>query len=240
MGRGDNKMKKLLLGVLFLALSTIFPNPTEAGVNISIGISLPPLIAFQAPPEVIVIPDTNYVYAVPDINVDLYFWNGWWWRLWNGRWYRSQYYDRGWGYYNNVPSFYYDVNPHWRSYYKKRSWYGHRWNYQRIPTRQLQQNWQHWENNRNWERENSWGVQNYQPRPHNQKQQLRIQRQRQYQQRPDVRRYQQQRKPQVQQHQRRQQPQQPKPQRQYQQNRGKSGKQQSPGKPHGRGAKDGR
>jgi len=177
MNKGDNKMKKLLLGTLFLAIIGIVPNPSIAGVNISIGISLPPVIAFQAPPDVIVIPDTNYVYAVPDIDVDLYFWNGWWWRLWNGRWYQSQYYDRGWGYYNNVPSFYYDVNPRWRNYYRNRNWYGHRWDYQRIPNRQLQQNWEQWDNNRNWERENSWGVQNYQPRPPQQRQQLRIQRQ---------------------------------------------------------------
>jgi len=200
-------MKKLLLGVLFLALSTLIPNPSMAGVNVNIGISLPPLIAFQAPPEVIVIPDTNYVYAVPDINVDLYFWNGWWWRLWNGRWYRSQYYDRGWGYYNRVPRFYYDVNPRWRRYYRERSWYGHRWDYQRIPHRQLQQNWEHWENNRNWERESSWGVQNYQPRPHYKRQELRHQRQKSYQQRQKNQQYRQQRQPKVQQPRRQEYPQ---------------------------------
>jgi hypothetical protein len=231
-------MKKLLLGVLFLALSTIFPNPTMAGINISIGISLPPLIAFQAPPEVIVIPDTNYVYAVPDINVDLYFWNGWWWRLWNGRWYRSEYYDRGWGYYNNVPSFYFDVNPRWRSYYRDRNWYGHRWDYQRIPNRQLQQNWQHWENNRNWERENSWGVQNYQPRPQYKRRELQRQRQKAYQQRPEVKRAQQpqrRQQPQVQRSPRQVQPQQQRQQPQYRQNKGISDQKQPQGKPDRRG-----
>jgi len=185
-------MRKLLLGAIFMALTSLVPTPSMAQVNISIGFSLPPPIVFQAPPEVIVIPDTNFVYAAPGINVDLFFWDGWWWRLWEGRWYRSQYYDRGWGYYNNVPIFYYDVDPRWRRHYRDRNWYGHRWNYQPIPYRQLQQNWRSWNTNRYWERNRTWGVQNYKPRPVQQRQELRVQRQRQYQQRPEVRRYQQQ------------------------------------------------
>ena len=186
-------MKKMLLGTLFLALASIAPNQAVAEVNISIGVSLPPLIRFQAPPDVIVIPDTDYVYAVPGIDVDMYFWNGFWWRLWEGRWYRSHYYDRGWGYYGNVPSFYFDVDPGWRTYYRDRNWYGHRWDYQRIPYRSLQQNWRSWNTNHYWERRGTWGVQNYQPRPRQQRQELRQQRQIQYQQRPEVQRFQQQR-----------------------------------------------
>ena len=101
MDKGGNKMKKLLFGTMLLALVIVVPIPTMAAVDISIGISLPPPIVFAAPPEVIVIPET-YVYVVPDIDVDIFFWGGWWWRPWEGRWYRSQYYDRGWGYYSSV------------------------------------------------------------------------------------------------------------------------------------------
>ncbi len=138
----------------------------------------------------IVMPDTNDVYVAPDIDVDLFFWNGWWWRLWEGRWYRSHYYNRGWGYYNNVPSFYFDVDPGWRGYYRDHNWYGHRWNYERIPYQRLQQNWKSWQNDRHWERQGTWGVQSYQPRPQQQRQELRQQRQQQYQQRPEVQRQQ--------------------------------------------------
>ena len=151
----------------------------------SVEANLPPPIPFAAPPEVVVIPETN-VYVVPDIDVDLFFWDGWWWRPWEGRWYRSHYYNRGWGYYNNVPSFYFDVDPGWRGYYRDRNWYGHRWNYERIPNQRLQQNWKSWQNDRHWERQGTWGVQNYQPRPQQQRQELRQQRQQQYQHRPDV------------------------------------------------------
>ncbi len=201
-------MKKVFLGTMLLALVFLVPIPTMAGVNISLGFALPPPIVYTAPPAVIVMPDTSDVYVAPDINVDLFFWNGWWWRPWEGRWYRSHYYDRGWAYYDNVPSFYFNVDPSWRGYYSAHSWNGHQWNYERIPNQRLKQNWQSWQNNRHWEKQRTWGVQSYQPRSKQQTQQLRQQRQKQYQQRPEVQRHQQQRQRQVQKPQRQQQPQQ--------------------------------
>lgn len=191
-------MKKLLFGAVLLMSATVVPLPTMAEVNINIGFTLPPPIVFQEPPAVIVLPDTNYVYVVPDISVDIFFWDGWWWRPWEGRWYRSRYYDRGWAYYDRVPRFYYDVDPGWRGYYRHHDWHGHRWNHEWIPNRQLQQHWKSWNNNRYWERHGTWGVQNYQPRPQQQRQDLRRQRQIEYQQRPEVQRHQQQRQEQQQ------------------------------------------
>jgi hypothetical protein len=185
-------MKKLLLfGTIFLALAVVVPIPTLAGVNVGVGIALPPPIAFAAPPNVVVMPDTDNVYVVPDVDADIFFYNGWWWRPWEGRWYRSRYYNRGWGYYNRVPSFYYDVDPGWRRYYRDHNWYGHRWNYQRIPYQRLHRDWKGWQNDRHWERRGTWGVQNYRPRSHQQRQELRHQRQQQYQQRPEVQQHQQ-------------------------------------------------
>jgi hypothetical protein len=193
---------KIIATVLFLSLQGCYIG-VEPGYDGQGGVGgyEPPPIVFDGPPDVIVLPDTNYVYVVPDIAVDLFFWNGWWWRPWEGVWYYSRYYDRGWGYYHRVPSFYFDVDPGWRGYYRGHNWYGHRWNYERIPHQRLQQNWQSWNNNRYWERQRTWGVQNYKPRPQPQRQELRRQRQQQYQQRPEVQR-QQQKRPQVQQPQR--------------------------------------
>ena len=215
-------MKKLLLGIILLASAMVVPAPGMAEVNIYVQIPLPPPIVFPAPPEVIVIPDTHYVYVVPDIEVDIFFWGGWWWRLWEGRWYRTHYYDRGWTYYNYVPSFYFDIDPGWRRYYRDQNWYGHRWSYDRIPHQRLQQNWKRWRDDRYWERQRTWGVQGYQPRPQQQRQELRHQRQEQYQQRPDVQQHrrqmqQLQRQPPVQRPQ--QQQQQPRVQRPQQQQR---------------------
>ena len=99
---------KLFSGTLLLALVLAVPVPSKAGVDVNISVGFPPPIVFAAPPEVVVIPET-YVYAVPDVNVDLFFYNGWWWRPWQGRWYRSRNYNSGWGYYQSVPSFYSNI-----------------------------------------------------------------------------------------------------------------------------------
>ena len=68
-------MKKLYFGTLLLALVILVPIPTMARVDVGISIGLP-LIEFAAPPAVIVLPDTDGVYVDPDLDVDLYFWNG--------------------------------------------------------------------------------------------------------------------------------------------------------------------
>jgi hypothetical protein len=222
---GGNKMKKLFFGTLLLALIMVVPIPTMARVDINVSIGLPPPIVFAAPPDVIVMPDTSDVYVVPDIDADLFFWNGWWWRPWEGRWYRSHYYNRGWSYYSNVPSFYFDVDPGWRGYYRDHNWYGHRWNYERIPHQRLQQNWKGWKNDRHWERRGTWGVQSYQPRPQQQRQELRQQRQQQYKKRPEVHKQKQQPQEKVQRQQRQPKVQKQKQQPQVKPERGKEEKQ---------------
>ena len=160
-------MKRLFLGTLLLALVIVVPIPTMAGVDVSVSITLPPPIVFAAPPELIVLPET-YVYVVPDIDVDIFFYNGWWWRSWDGRWYRSRHYNSGWVYYQRVPSFYSRIPSSWRNDYRDHRWGGHQWNYQRIPHKQLQRNWSNWEKNRHWEKQQTWGVQGLKPRTRSQ------------------------------------------------------------------------
>ena len=138
-------------------LAGVFPAVTLAAVDIRIGIALPPVIVFETPPHVVVIPDTDDVYVVPEIELELFFWNGWWWRPWEGRWYRSRYYNRGWVYYDAVPIFYFDVDPGWRGYYREHRWHGYRWDYEPIPDRQLRQNWKKWHKNRYWEHQKKTG-----------------------------------------------------------------------------------
>src|SRR5512146_1084838 len=189
--KGDNGMKKVLLGTFLIVMALAVSLPATAEVNVSIGIGLPPPVVFAAPPEVVVLPDTPDVYVVPTIDIDLYFWGGWWWRFWEGRWYRSSYYDRGWVYYGNVPRFYYDVDPGWRGYYRDHNWYGHRWNYERIPYNRLKRNWKTWHDNGRWEKRRNWDVQGYHPRPQGERDKFRRQREEQYRQRPEVQRHEQ-------------------------------------------------
>lgn len=188
-------MKKLILWA-WLGTSLLLPLSAPAEVNVSIRIPLPPPIVLPAPPEVIVMPDTD-VYVVPDLDVDLFFWNGWWWRQWDGRWYRSRHYNRGWGHFKDIPTFYFDVDPGWRGFYKKRDWYGHRWDYKRIPHRQLKNNWKKWDD-RYWEKDGSWGVRDYKRRQAHERDQLRKDRRERYRSQPDEARRLEQRQPRLQ------------------------------------------
>ncbi|MDD4091237.1 MAG: hypothetical protein PHQ63_01630 [Smithellaceae bacterium] len=159
-------MKKIFLRMIFLALVMVTPVSAMADVDVKIGINipLPPPIVFPGAPEVVVIPET-YVYAVPDIDADIFFYGGWWWRPWEGRWYRSRYYDRGWSYYNQVPSFYREVPSGWKKDYRDRRWKGYEWDQRRIPYNDAKKNWRSWKKNRYWEKNNHWGVKEMDRRP---------------------------------------------------------------------------
>ncbi|HEX2966427.1 MAG TPA: hypothetical protein VHO84_11600 [Syntrophorhabdaceae bacterium] len=156
-------MKKLIIGTIFLTIVVIAPLQSMARVDVSVNIGLPPPIAFVQPPEVIVLPNTDSVYAVPGLDIDLFFWNGWWWRPWQGHWYRSRFYDRGWAFYSGIPVFYTYVDPGWRVYYNDHNWRGSYWSYRRIPHHDLQSNWRRWHNDRYWERRHNWDVRSYTP-----------------------------------------------------------------------------
>lgn len=155
-------MKRQYLVKALLALSLLVPLPVLAGVTVTINVPLPPPLFFPMPPEVVVIPNT-YVYGVPDSEADVFFADGWWWRLWEGRWYRSRSYDSGWMFYESVPLFYVGVPSGWRSNYREHRWEGHPWNYHRIPHQEVQRNWKTWKKTNHWEKEQTWGVKGLKP-----------------------------------------------------------------------------
>lgn len=156
MYRGQNKMKKLICGTSLLALMFLFPLPMMAEMNISIGISTPPMIRFSGPPRLVMLPD-SYVYVSPDIEEEIFFYDGFWWRPWEGRWYRSHDYNSGWYHYRNVPSFYRNVPRHWRNDYRERHWQGRQWAPEPRPHYEVQRHWiknTHQKNNRSWDDRN--------------------------------------------------------------------------------------
>ena len=160
-------MKKAMIGTLFLLVAALVPLPVRAqiGVGVGINVDLPPPIAFSGPPEVVVLPESN-VYVAPDVEADIFFSQGWWWRPWEGRWYRSRQYDRGWGFYRAAPPpFYRNVSPGWRNDYREHRWRGHEWNHERIPHGEMEHNWRGWERDRHWQQHNGWGVRGMEPRP---------------------------------------------------------------------------
>jgi hypothetical protein len=144
------KLKKLylVLGTLLLVLAG-YATQTEARVNVNIGVNLP-AYRFEAPPEVVVIPGT-YVYMVPDIDVDVLFFQGYWWRPYEGHWYRSRNYKGSWSYVApaRIP----------RGLRELPQDYRHRLSpaYDRVPHRDLQKNWRKWEKEKYWDRRGEQG-----------------------------------------------------------------------------------
>ena len=165
-------LRQLILAGITVLGPSLITTAAGAQVDIHIGVQipLPPPLVFAAPPQVVVLPQT-YVYAVPSINEDVYFYDGYWWRPWQGHWYRSHYYDRGWGSYPHVPYFYRQVPHDWRHEYESRQWRGQAWNYELMPHEKVQKDWNKWKKEKYWETHETWGVQGLKPEkpPHEEK-----------------------------------------------------------------------
>ena len=126
-------MKTSAKKYIFFAVFFVFSVTAYAEININIGVSIPGVtVTEQSEPSVIILPDTPDVYAVPDADVDIYFWNGFWWKITNGKWYKSQKYNSNWVIIGGAPSFYHSVNPHWRKNYSRGEWNGRPWKPEKV------------------------------------------------------------------------------------------------------------
>ncbi len=144
-------MKKInsavLLAWIMILGFAIYPSSSQARVDIHVGVSLPPLV-ISAEPEVAVIPGT-YVYFVPDVEADLFFYDGYWYRPDEGNWYRSVDYNGPWVsiVYTEVP---YSVI-HLPSDFRTEVVYA-----PRIHYGELKGNWRAWERDKHWDKV-GWG-----------------------------------------------------------------------------------
>ena len=148
-------MKKFGVTLAIVMTFFIVPCLAQAQIDIRISIPLPPPILFSAPPELVVLPETE-VYVAPDYDQDLYFYQGFWWRFWLGRWYRSLYYDSGWEFYYGVPGWYGGVYPLWRDNYRNHMWGGQRWDYRPVHYADVRTNWKTWHDTGRYQQQ--WGT----------------------------------------------------------------------------------
>ena len=120
-------------------------NVGEGGVQVSVGNNLP-AVRFAAPPDVVVIPGT-YVYVVPDNDVDVLFYQGYWWRPYEGHWYSSDDYNGPWSYIEpgKIP----------RELRALPQDYRHRLSpgYERISHGDVKRHWKQWEKEKHWDRQ---------------------------------------------------------------------------------------
>ncbi len=141
------KLELVLIGVMFLVLLG-FPQRGVARVSVDIRISPPPLV-ITGPPEVVVIPGT-YVYFVPGVEADLFFYGGYWYRPYEGRWFRSANYGGPWVFIEKAPRVLFRLPPNYRTMS----------GYSRIPYRDLSRNWRTWQRDKYWER-HGWGRRDF-------------------------------------------------------------------------------
>ncbi|MGO9614497.1 MAG: hypothetical protein ACLPX5_15895 [Dissulfurispiraceae bacterium] len=111
--------------------------------GVEIGIGAPPRAQFASPPELVPIPG-RYVYFVPDIDFDLFFYHNVWYRPYKGHWFRSDNYAGSWEQVREVPPALIDLPPDYRTI---------RRGYYRVPYGKVQNNWERWEREKYWDRE---------------------------------------------------------------------------------------
>jgi hypothetical protein len=139
----------LVLGTLLAALFVIGTvTQAAARVDVNVNIGLPPPYMIPAPPPVVVIPGT-YVYAIPDVEVEILFYHGYWYRPYEGRWHRARSYNGPWVYCvpSSVPRALMELPP---GHYRVPPGYHH------IPYGQVKKNWGKWEREQHWASDRDW------------------------------------------------------------------------------------
>ena len=132
-------MKKISLTLAAAGIALLFTSSmANSELNLNIGINIPSVAVVKSlPPTVAVIPETD-IYFAPDIDDDMFFYSGYWWRPIEGRWYRTVELGAPWVVIEtrrvpreliSVPSDYRRVPP------------GH----DKIPYGQMKKNWRQWE-----------------------------------------------------------------------------------------------
>jgi hypothetical protein len=125
------------------AFCLISPTISNAEVKVRITVPLPPLV-IPAPPALVVIPG-SYVYYPPDVGVDVFFYQGFWYRPYQGHWYRGKDYNGPWRglALERVPRAVIGLPPGFRRGPIV---------YERVPYGSVRKNWRAWERDRHWER----------------------------------------------------------------------------------------
>ncbi len=133
----------VLCAVALLTGGIFYPTKSKAEVSVNVMIPLPGLV-ITAPPAMVVIPGT-YAYFPPDVEADIFFYHGYWYRPYRGQWFISAEYSGPWGSIaiNRVPGVLINLPPYYRQVPPS---------YMRMPYGMVRKNWRTWEEERYWDR----------------------------------------------------------------------------------------
>lgn len=93
-------MENRIWGILGAAIIAVGIYTTgvkvEAAVKINVEVNLgPPVVMVDEPPEIVFVPGLG-IYYVPDPELEIFFYEGFWWSRRGNYWYHSRYYRSGW------------------------------------------------------------------------------------------------------------------------------------------------
>lgn len=91
----NKKIYAIYVVILVALLGNINSGKVEAGIDVHVNLGFPPAIVIPSSPELVLIPRTN-TYIIPDIDIDIIFHNGYWYRPHKGYWYRANSYNGPW------------------------------------------------------------------------------------------------------------------------------------------------
>jgi len=134
-------MKKIIMAISAVVLLLLTLPKVGFAVNIDIGDihirtdNEPPPFQIAGQPKLFPIPG-RYVYFVADIDVDIFFYHGKWYRPHKNRWFISENYNGPWDRIRDVPVPLQDLP---RVFY-------------RVPYGELHDNWERWEKEKYWDR----------------------------------------------------------------------------------------
>ncbi len=132
--------RKIALAMLLWGLTAATAlADTNVDVNLNIGL---PVLKVGPDPMMAVVPGT-YVYFVVDLDADLFFYQGYWWRMHNGHWHRAAAAGGPWVLFKVVPHPLLNLPPGWRKLPP-----GHA----KFKYAELKKNWKQWEKEKRWDK----------------------------------------------------------------------------------------
>jgi hypothetical protein len=139
------KIRSYLLRAVLVVLSTVAvsscvvgPAPVQNPYY-----EEPPAYGYSSTPSLVPVPGV-YAYFVPNVNIDVFFYRGSWYRSYQNQWYAGRSYNGPWGRLapQNVPGQLHNLP---RDYRRNPG------GYNPIPHQEVERNWQNWEKDKHWD-----------------------------------------------------------------------------------------
>jgi hypothetical protein len=125
----------VLLAGIGLQGCVVAPPPRMApAARVEVAFPAPPPLIIPAPPQLVLVPGTS-LYVAPDIEGDIVFHQGFWWRPYSGHWYRAHSYRGPWEHieHERVPPAIIGLPPGFRHQYR---------DHPRISHEEVERDWE--------------------------------------------------------------------------------------------------